>query len=41
LIWAYYFLGPQGGNPIDRLPGTDVSNWNDTLTEHVEKWYRR
>jgi hypothetical protein len=41
LIWAYYFLGPQGGNPIDRLPGTDVANWNDTLTEHVEKWYRR
>jgi hypothetical protein len=41
LIWAYYFLGPQGGNPINRLPGTDVANWNDTLTEHVEKWYRR
>lgn len=41
LIWAFYFLRPQGGNPVDRLPGTDVANWNDALTEHVEKWYRR
>jgi hypothetical protein len=41
LIWAFYFLRPEGGNPIDRLPGNDVSNWNETLTEHVDKWYRR
>jgi hypothetical protein len=41
LIWAYYFLRPQNGNPVDRLPGTDLANWNQTLTEHVDKWYRR
>jgi hypothetical protein len=41
LSWAFYFLRPQGGNPVDRLPGTDVANWNDALTEHVGKWYRR
>ncbi len=41
LIWAFYFLRPQGGNPIDRLPGTDVANWNETLTEHIDKWYRQ
>ncbi len=41
LIWAFYFLCPQGGNPVDRLPGTDVANWNDAVSEHVEKWYRR
>jgi hypothetical protein len=41
LIWAFYFLRPQNGNPVDRLPGTDVANWNDALTQHVDKWYRR
>jgi hypothetical protein len=41
LIWGFYFLLPHGGNPVDRLPGTDVANWNDTLSEHVHKWYRR
>ena len=41
LIWAFYFLRPQGGNPVDRLPGTDVANWNDALTEQIDKWYRR
>jgi hypothetical protein len=41
LIWAFYFLRPQGGNPIDRLPGNNLANWNDALTEHVDKWYRR
>jgi hypothetical protein len=41
LIWAFYFLRPEDGNPIDRLPGNDVSDWNETLTEQVDKWYRR
>jgi hypothetical protein len=41
LIWAFYFLPPEDGNPIDRLPGNDVSDWNETLTEQVDKWYRR
>jgi hypothetical protein len=40
-IWAFYFLWPQSTNPVDRLPGTDLANWNDALTEHVDKWYRR
>jgi len=41
LIWAFYFLRPEGGNPVDRLPGTDVANWNDALTGQIDKWYRR
>lgn len=41
LIWTFYFVRPQGGNPVDRLPDTDLANWNDTLTEQVDKWYRR
>lgn len=40
-IWAVYFLQPRSGNPVDRLPGTDLANWNDTVTQHVDKWYRR
>jgi hypothetical protein len=40
-IWAFYFLWPRNRNPIDRLPDTDLENWNDTLTQQVDKWYRR
>ena len=39
-IWAFYFLRPQGGKPVGGLPGTDLANWNNALTEHVNKWYR-
>jgi len=41
LIWAFYFLWPRNGDPVDRLPGTDVANWNDALTKHIDEWYRR
>jgi hypothetical protein len=41
LIWAWYFLRPQNRQPVDRLPGTDLANWNDALTEQVDQWYRR
>jgi hypothetical protein len=40
-IWAFYFLWPRNGNRVDRLPGTDLETWNDALTRHVDKWYRR
>ena len=39
-IWAFYFLRPQGGKPVGGLPGIDLANWNDTLTEKVDRWYR-
>lgn len=39
-IWAFYFLWPERGNPIGRLPPTDLEKWNDALTEHRDKWYR-
>ena len=41
VIWAFYFFRPQGGNRVDRLPDTDLANWNDTVNQHVDKWYRR
>lgn len=40
-IWAFYFLWPHGGDPVDRLPGTDLASWNDSLTQQVDKWYQR
>jgi hypothetical protein len=40
-IWALYFLWPQGGKPVERLPGTDLANWSDAVAPHVNKWYRR
>jgi hypothetical protein len=40
-IWAFYFLRPQFGTPVDRLPGSELATWNDTVRPHVNKWYRR
>lgn len=40
-IWALYFLRPQSGRRVDRLPATDLANWNDALTQGISKWYRR
>ena len=40
LIWTFYFLQPRGGGSVDRLP-SNVANWNDELSKHVDKWYRR
>jgi len=41
LIWVWYFLRPQPRRPVERLPGTDLTKWNDALTEQVDQWYRR
>ena len=36
LIWAFYFLRPRTESPFERLPGTDVANWNEALTERLK-----
>jgi hypothetical protein len=41
VIWAFYFLKVRRETPVDSLPSSDLANWNDTLTEHVDRWYRR
>jgi len=41
LVWAFYFLKSPAETPVERLPTTDLANWNDALTERVDKWYRR
>jgi hypothetical protein len=41
LVWAFYFFRPQVRKLLDRLPSSDLANWNDTLTEQIDRWYRR
>ena len=40
IIWAAYFLRSWRKNPIERLPKTNLSEWNQTVTEYVDQWYR-
>jgi len=41
VIWGFYFLRPWRANPVQRLPTTDVDNWNDALTDRLNRWYQR
>jgi hypothetical protein len=41
IIWAFYFLKVRTEGSVERLPSTDLANWDDALTEQVDKWYRR
>jgi hypothetical protein len=40
IIWAFYFLRPWRQEIIDRLPETDLAEWNDAVTDHIKQWYR-
>jgi hypothetical protein len=44
VVWTYFFLRrpemkPPG--PVERLPVTNVADWNDVLTQRVPRWYQR
>jgi hypothetical protein len=41
IIWAFYFLKVRTEGSVESLPSTDLANWDDALTEQVDKWYRR
>jgi hypothetical protein len=41
LVWAYYFLKTRKDERVKSLPLTDVGDWNEILTEHLEKWHQR
>jgi hypothetical protein len=41
ITWAFYFLKAQSEGSVESLPSTDLANWNEVLTEQVDKWYRR
>jgi hypothetical protein len=40
IIWASYFLRSWRRNPIEHLPKTNLREWNETVTEYVDQWYR-
>jgi len=40
VIWTFYFFRKRSVKLIERLPVHDLASWNDTLTEHVDKWYQ-
>jgi hypothetical protein len=41
VIWGVYFLRRREIKPVEYLPSTDLTNWNETLSERVDKWYQR
>jgi hypothetical protein len=41
VVWTVYFLRRPEMKPVGRLPATDVADWNDALSERVDKWYQR
>jgi hypothetical protein len=40
IVWGLYFLRRPKVEVVDGLPVTDLANWNETLSQHVEKWYQ-
>jgi hypothetical protein len=41
VIWSFYFLRRREVNSVESLPSTDLASWNETLTQHLDKWYQR
>jgi len=41
VVWASYILKTRPETPVDSLPSSDLGYWNDTLTEHMDRWHRR
>lgn len=41
LIWAFGILHPRRRNPLDRLPNTDLTEWNSALNNYVSQRTRR
>jgi hypothetical protein len=41
VIWASYFLRSWRETPIEYLPKTNLTEWNETLGEYIDQWYRR
>jgi hypothetical protein len=41
IIWAFYFLRSWRKTPIEYLPKSNLTEWNEAVTEYVDQWYRR
>ena len=40
-VWATYFLRSWRMKPIERLPETNLAEWNEAMTDYFDQWYRR
>ena len=40
-IWAFYFLRSWRKARVERLPETNLAEWNEAVTDYVDQWYRR
>jgi hypothetical protein len=36
LIWAFYMLRSRRRLPINSLPGSDLTDWNDALSSYIQ-----
>jgi hypothetical protein len=41
IIWATYFLRSWSRTPVAYLPKTNLSEWNEAVTDYVDQCYRR
>ena len=41
IIWAVYFLRSWSRTPVAYLPKTNLSEWNEAVTDYVDECYRR
>jgi hypothetical protein len=41
IVWAFYFLRPWRGTPMEYLPKTNLTEWNEAVADYVDQWYRR
>jgi hypothetical protein len=42
IIWAFYFVRSWSGVPAKPLPATNLTEWNDAVTQYyTQQWYRR
>ena len=39
-IWEVLFLRRRRLATIERLPATNLADWNEVLTERADKWYQ-
>jgi hypothetical protein len=41
IVWAYYFFPAWRSQEMGSLPQIHLTDWNDAVTEHLYRWYRR
>jgi len=41
LIWAFYILRPWPETAVERLPNTNLAEWNEAVGGYINQWYRR